>query len=93
MTVDGHFIKIRGLGDFGGCKRALVSLLQNPSGGKDKGSGSHISSLQSPCNNMDTNCSASPIPNFQRYLRNVKHECFVGETSSVVTTLILDPHA
>jgi hypothetical protein len=27
VTVDDHMLKVRGLGDFGGCKRALLPIL------------------------------------------------------------------
>ena len=63
ITIDGHSIKIRGLGDFKGCKRALLPLVQNPgagSGGKERGG----SGSQTPC--TEANCSVSIIPSFQR---------------------------
>lgn len=63
ITIDKHSVKIRGLGDFGGCKRALLPLLQNPAGSsRERGSGTLV--VHTPC--TEANCSLDLIPNFQR---------------------------
>lgn len=56
VTVEGHRLKIRGLGDFTGCKKALLPLLQN--------STTSGIQLHPPCADSDPNCSL--IQAFQR---------------------------
>ena len=72
MTVKGHVIKIRGLGDFYGCKRALAGLLRtdskrNGSGDPHKGAGSADSpaSSQLPCIG-GSSCNDYPVHDFHK---------------------------
>ena len=72
VTVKGHVMKVRGLGDFSGCKKALVCLLQtntrNRSVGAKRVSGSAdkpVGGSQTPCTG-GSSCSDYPVQDFRR---------------------------
>jgi len=72
MTVKGHMLKVRGLGDFYSCKRALAGLLRsndskNGSGDSHKvGGSSHgPANSQLPCLG-GSSCNDYPVHDFHK---------------------------
>ncbi len=69
--MKGHALKIRGLGDFHGCKKALVGLLRNDpatgSGGEISKAGSADNSMgsQMPCTG-GSSCNDYMVDDFHR---------------------------
>ena len=65
ITVDRYTVKLQGLGDFDGCKRALYPLLvgQNTTETNQK---RREVETRAPCDSSDGDCQ--PIGGFQRFV-------------------------